>query len=127
MADDDSAKDDDGNGDTVADDIADGITVAGDVDEIADGITVVADVDDIADGNNVADDVDDVADGITVAGAGASQAAATAVQARIQLVGASIQPDCSEAYYSRLSFRSKSKDQQNERRAGLSSSNCSAG
>ena len=30
------------------------------------------------------------------------------------------QPPCSEAYYSRLSFRSKSKEQLNERRAGLS-------
>ena len=56
--------DDDRDGDTVADDVDDGITVVGDVDDIADGITA-------------ADD-------------GASQAAATAVQARIQLVGASI-------------------------------------
>ena len=46
--------------------------------------------DDDGDGTTVADDVDDIADDITVAGAGASQAAATAVQARIQLVGASI-------------------------------------
>ena len=43
--------------------------------------------DDDGDGTTVADDVDDVADGITAADDGASQAAATAVQARIQLVG----------------------------------------
>ena len=43
--------------------------------------------DDDGDGTTVADDVDDIADDITVAGDGASQAAATAVQARIQLVG----------------------------------------
>ena len=45
--------------------------------------------DDDGDDENV-DDIADIADGITVAGAGASQAAATAVQARIQLLGASI-------------------------------------